>query len=300
MVSISIRNIRIIVATSLAFTLAGCGSSEPVEAERYEAPDRLFAVMERNVAASETLETIVAIDHSRLGAQAGSIMRPARVLIFSDPELEAQLLSMNPLVAIDLPLRVLAYEAVPGGEASVTFNSFDYLRSRYGLSENPKLLAMFDANMAAVLHGVDPEHVVAFANDTMQPDGIISISSPFDFEETIERLTAAIDAQNDTVWFGTVDFQERAQAQGIAIPPSRMLLFGGPAPGAKAMAGAPTLGLDAFCQKLLVWQDDKGAIKASFNDLLAIAERQGAEKSPALRIINHRLASTFESALKAD
>jgi hypothetical protein len=39
---------------------------------------------------------------------------------------------------------------------------------------------------------------------------------------------------------------------GIELPPTLLLLFGAPIPGAKAMADAPTLGLDASCQKLLV------------------------------------------------
>ena len=44
----------------------------------------------------------------------------------------------------------------------------------------------------------------------------------------------------------------------MAIKPTTLILFGGPAPGAKAMNGAATLGLDAFCQKFLVWEDAKG------------------------------------------
>lgn len=63
-----------------------------------------------------------------------------------------------------------------------------------------------------------------------------------------------------------------------------MLLFGGPALGAKATAKVPTLGLDALCQKLLVWQDETGTINASYTDLLALAERQGVPKSPALQV----------------
>jgi uncharacterized protein (DUF302 family) len=64
------------------------------------------------------------------------------------------------------------------------------------------------------------------------------------------------------------------------------------------MADAPTLGLDAFCQKLLVWEDESGAVQVSFNDLLAIAERQDVPKAVALRVINRRLGSTFSGALE--
>ena len=298
--SITFRDVGRLGILLLTSVLVACGGPEPVTAERYEGPDSLFATLDENVAASEALDKVVEIDHSRLGAEAGSVMPPAKVLIFSNPELEAQLLEINPLIAVDLPLRVLAYEAVADRESTVTFNSFDYLRSRYGLGDSPALAEMFDESMAAALRGVAPERIALFSNDAMQPDGIITLDSPFDFETTAARLTAAIDAQDDTVWFGTVDFQVRAQEQGVEIGPSLLLLFGGPAPGAKAMAKAPTLGLDAFCQKLLVWQDETGAVKASFNDLLAIAERQGVPKAPALRVINRRLNSTFRAALEQE
>ena len=297
---ITFREIGRLAIPLLTIALAACGGPEPVTADRYEGPDKLFAILDDNVAGSETLEKIVDIDHSRLGAEAGSVMPPARVLIFSNPAIEAQLLGINPLIAIDLPLRVLAYETVSDREAMVTFNSFDYLRSRYGLDDHTALAEMFDEGMAAVLRGIEPARIASFSNDVMQPDGIITLDSPFDFETTVARLTSAIDAQDDTVWFGTVDFQARAKEQGVDIGPSQLLLFGGPAPGAKAMAKAPTLGLDAFCQKLLVWQDETGAVKASFNDLLAVAERQEVRKSPALRVINRRLSSTFEGALESD
>lgn len=285
----------------MAFSLlaAGCGDPAPISAERYAGPDRMFATLEQNVAASETLERIVEIDHSRLGAEAGSVMPPAKVLIFSNPELDSMLVDIDPLIAIDLPIRALAYESA-GGEERVIFNSFEYLQSRYALGNRPELKAAFDDSMAEVLRGIDSNQLAVFANDAMQPNGIITLASPFDFEETVDRLTAAIDAQDDTVWFGRVDFQARAKEQGVDIAPALLLLFGGPAPGAKAMADAPTLGLDAFCQKLLVWQDESGAVSVSFNDLLAIAERQEVSKSLALRVINRRLSSTFEAALESD
>ncbi len=63
------------------------------------------------------------------------------------------------------------------------------------------------------------------------------------------------------------------------------------------MKGAATLGLDAFCQKFLVWEDAEGDIHLSFNDLLAIADRQDVSKSIPLRVINFRLSKAFTAAL---
>lgn len=63
------------------------------------------------------------------------------------------------------------------------------------------------------------------------------------------------------------------------------------------MSNAPTLGLDGFCQKFLIWQDQAGRAHLSFNDLLALADRQRVPKALALRVINSRLSKVFEDAL---
>ena len=280
--------------------LSACEKPEPLTTARYEAPDQLFERIERNVHGAENLEQIQEIDHARLGDQAGSTMPPARVLIFSNRELETVLIQKNPLTALDLPLRVLAYESAPNGESKVVFNSFEYLRSRYHLGELVTVEADYNASFARALQGISEEQIASFSSDQMDPDGIITLSSPFDFAKTLERVHAAIQSQDDTVGFGQVDFRARSLELGIIHAPSTLILFGGPAPGAKAMAKSPTLGLDAFCQKFLVWEDDNGQVYLSFNDLLALAERQNAKKLPALRVINYRLNSVFEDALLLD
>lgn len=281
---------------TVALTL-GCGEAVPVGAERYASSDTLFVQMEANLASSETLSKVAEIDHSRMGAKAGSTMPPARVLIYSDPALETELINQNPLVALDLPLRVLAYEPGPQAPANLIYNNADYLSSRYDIALTPGQKAHYEDSIATIVKGIATEQVAAFSDNTMQPDGIITIPSPYDFTSTLARVQAAIDAQDDTVHFGSVDFQSRANGLDKAIAPTTLILFGAPAPGAKAMAHAPTLGLDAFCQKMLVWQDEDQRVYLSFNDLLALAERQGVTKSIALRVIHYRLNKTFTDAL---
>ena len=226
-------------------------------------------------------------------------MPPARVLIFSDPQLETELIEQDPLVALDLPLRALAFEDERDKSSKVIYNTFDYLISRYQFDAGSLagLKGRYTANLRVATNGIAPRTIAAFPSDTMRPDGIVTIPSPFSFEETVKRVNAAINAQNDTLHFGTVNFQANARELGVEIAPSYLILFGGPGPGGKAMADAPTLGLDGFCQKFLIWEDASGQIKLSFNDLLALAERQGVKKTLALRVINYRLKKTFGDAL---
>ena len=65
------------------------------------------------------------------------------------------------------------------------------------------------------------------------------------------------------------------------------------------MAGSTLLGLDAFCQKLLILQNANSAIQVRFNDRTWIARRQGVPVSPVLQAINARLINTFREELAA-
>lgn len=283
----------------LIFGLTSCsGDSTPIAAERYLEADKLFETLEANVRANPRLEVIADIDHSRLAAAAGSSMPPAHVLIWSDSELEAAILKHAPLAAIDLPLHALAYEDQASGSAAVIANSFDYLVNRYELPDQAELRDRYESAVAAAMAGIPERAIMQFPLDTISDYGLVTLDSPFDFATTEQRIQNAIDAQSDTVNFGSVDFAERSRKHGVGLHPLRLLLFGGPGPGGQAMASAPTLGLDAFCQKLLIWEDVDGHVHVTFNDLLALAERQGVSKGIPLRVINWRVKDTFTEALK--
>lgn len=292
---------KLLVAAVLSLALQACSSGDPVEPSRYAQTDDFASLMMGNIKDDPALQLVADIDHSRLGHEAGSPMPPSRVLIFSDNALESELIKLNSMTALDLPLRILAFESGESQQSKIIFNSFDYIASRYQLGGEAlaELGVRYSDAIEAVTANVPEGAVVSFPNDQMENDGIITIESPYDFEETIARVKAAIDSQDDTMYFGIVDFQANAAKVGIDILPSYMILFGGPGPGGKAMANAATLGLDGFCQKFLIWQDENGVTRLSFNDLIALARRQELSIPLVLRVIDFRLNSVFEKALEA-
>ena len=293
------RRVAVAALCVAAVALVGCGSDEPVAPARYAPIDQLYDRLREGVEASPDLTYVVDIDHSRLAGEEGVVMPPSRVLIVSAPRLEAEMVARNPLLALDLPLRALAYET-PEGHAAVTYNRWAFVAARHDLDDAPELAKRYAGAMDQLLANIPSSSVHHFETERMDSNGIITLESVHDFDTTVERIRAAIDAQGDTVWFGEVDFQTQAAGFGIAVEPNRLLLFGAPAPGGKAMAAAPTLGLDAFCQKLLIWQGEDGRVQISFNDLLALAERQGVGKNIPLRVIDFRLGSTFKAAAGPD
>lgn len=287
--------VLVVVAISV---ITGCSrGTEEVAQGRYADPDRLFEQVFANVRANSSAEVIADIDHSRLAAQAGSSMPPSHLLIWSEPEVEAAIIAKNQLAAIDLPLRVLAFENQDTGTAAVTFNSYDYLAQRYSLEDDTRARSLYDAAFARALKGIPDSAITRFPSDTMADPGLVTLLSPYDFSATKQRVLEAITAEPDTLVFGTVDFAARSKRFGVDLEPTDLILFGSPGPGGKAMAAAPTLGLDAFPQKLLVWQDTDGTVRLTFNDLTAIAKRQEVSGGIPLRMINHRIRKTFEAAL---
>lgn len=198
---------------------------------------------------------------------------------------------------MDLPLRVLAYEDPNTGKAAVIANSYDYVAQRHGLPEDAAVRERYRTSLAQAMEKVPEDAIAVFPSDKMPDAGLVTLDSPHDFASTEKRILEAIEGQADTVIFGKVDFAERSKKFGVALPPLRLFLFGGPGPGGRAMKSAPTLGLDAFCQKLLVWQDGKGAVHVTFNDLPTLARRQQVSGGIPLRHINRRLKETFSAAL---
>ena len=288
----------LLVAGVLALTFFFLRRPEPIAESRFVEPEKLFQTLQANVRDRAEFEVIVDIDHARLAGQAGSPIPPAHVLIWSDPALDAAILKANPLAALDLPLRALAFEDRATGKAAVIANRFDFLMRRHGLPDDAALRARYDAAMAKAMRGIPPDSIVSFASDAMPDAGLVTLESPHDFSATEALLIKVIRSQSDTMIFATVDFAARAHEQGVSLTPLRLILFGAPGPGGQAMSKAPTLGLDAFCQKLLLWQDANGAVRVTFNDLLALAERQQVSVGLPLRVINRRIRETFSDALE--
>ena len=77
------------------------------------------------------LEIFAWFDHSGAAKRVGLTMPDTQVVVFGNPKSGTPLMLAAPLVALDLPLRVLV--ADDGGHALVSFPSPAYLAERYGI-----------------------------------------------------------------------------------------------------------------------------------------------------------------------
>lgn len=303
MLSRAMRLSLIVGLAAASLTLVACASSNEaqnpgaapsaVSSDRYQATDALRADLRADLG---TFDLVVTIDHARLAAAQGETMPPAVVTIFSDPEVSTELMLSNPRVGLDLPFKVLVFDDM--GTPTVAYPTASFLAARHGLTDE-KVLERYDSAMFTALRGIDHDDLALVGAASVSRDyGIAELESDFEFAETIARLEQAVMSQGDTVWFGQVDFSAEAALQGEALSPATLLLFGGPKPGAVAMAHFPKLGLDAFCQKLLVYEDEAGEVKVLFNEIVAFAELHYGTSARPHRMIDGRLLTTFEGAVR--
>jgi uncharacterized protein (DUF302 family) len=72
------------------------------------------------------------IDHGAAAAEAGLRMQPAHVLIFGRASAGTPLMIARPLLALDLPLKVLAWEDAES-RVWVCYNAPEFLAQRHAL-----------------------------------------------------------------------------------------------------------------------------------------------------------------------
>jgi uncharacterized protein (DUF302 family) len=99
--------------------------------------------------------------------------------------------------------------------------------------------------------------------------------SPYPVADTLDRLEAVLQAKGVKV-FARVDHSAEAQAAGLALPPTQLLIFGNPKAGTPLMQAAPTIGLD-LPMKVLVWQDAQGQVQVAWNSPDYLIQRHGLE-----------------------
>jgi len=95
-----------------------------------ETADRL-----KNILRSKDITLFALIDHSGEAAKVGMKMPPTKLLIFGNPKGGTPLMLAAPGIALDLPLKILVSEDAQG-KVTLSYNSPEYLKERYGLASN--------------------------------------------------------------------------------------------------------------------------------------------------------------------
>jgi uncharacterized protein (DUF302 family) len=90
------------------------------------------------------------IDQQAEAARSGIKLGALEFLLFGHPQRGGQVMTENPAAALDLPLKVIAWEDAER-IAWVAYNEADYIRQRYSLSEAAAQLIDIEPIMTALL-----------------------------------------------------------------------------------------------------------------------------------------------------
>ena len=110
-------------------------------------------------------------------------------------------------------------------------------------------------------------------------NGLVTLTSGHSAEETTDRLESAAKERNLTI-FARIDHAAGAQEAGLALRPTTLLIFGNAKGGTPLMQAAQTIGID-LPLRALVWQDESGVVRISYDDPAYLAARHGLDASAA-------------------
>jgi uncharacterized protein (DUF302 family) len=107
----------------------------------------------------------------------------------------------------------------------------------------------------------------------MSRNGVVTIASHHSVDETVEKLKATLAAKGVTL-FALVDHSGEAAKAGLAMRPTKLLIFGSPKAGTPLMVAAPSAALD-LPLKILIAEDETGRTQISFNSAEYLHARHG-------------------------
>ena len=85
------------------------------------------------------LAVIARVDHAAAAQRAGLSLRPTEVLFFGSPKAGTPLMQVNRTVALELPMKVLAWED-DSGQVWITYAKPERLKTEFGVTGHDKIL----------------------------------------------------------------------------------------------------------------------------------------------------------------
>ncbi len=279
---------KIICLFSFLPILMACSNDDPgdvvfsadvlnVRGTRYSESNNSFEATYSNfieaLNANQAISILAEVDHAANARAVGRVLNPTKTVFFGNPNLGTPLLQKNQLAGLDLPQKVMFFE---NNDALVfaMYNSVAYLESRYQLQDTTTLGQVSRALENLTTTATNSE-VQRAANLIVEiGEGIITIESSQNFEQTYSSLETAISSDETLHVFLQLDHQANALSVGMELRPTKVMVFGNPNLETPLMQNSQTTGLD-LPQKMLVWEDQGGIVKISYNDPLYLQQRHG-------------------------
>lgn len=265
----------------VALLFVGCNGEQPVTivepvgtkyAVSKKSMEDTYKAFTDELNQKEAVSIVAEVDHQASAEFVQRELFPAKTLLYANPAKGTPLMQRNQLAALDLPHHVLFFRHADGEEIYAMYNSVEYLETRYELQGLPELDDISKAveNMTTSATGAKikkaPEQRVSGA------EGIITIDSWQEFDQTYLRLRESVTGNVDWRMVAEVDHQANAADAGMELRPTKVIFLSNPDIETTILQTNPNAGLD-FPQKILVWQTADGTVKISYNDPVYLQKR---------------------------
>jgi len=108
-------------------------------------------------------------------------------------------------------------------------------------------------------------------------NGVVNKPSHHSVDQTVKNLTSILEARGVTL-FALVDHSGEAERAGMQMRPTKLLIFGSPKAGTPLMLAAPSIAID-LPLKILIWEDDQGAVWLSYNTTAYLQQRHAVPEA---------------------
>ncbi len=125
-------------------------------------------------------------------------------------------------------------------------------------------------------------------------NGIIDVPTDHSVDQAVEKFKAVLQEKGVTL-FALVDHSGEAAKAGLAMRPTKLLIFGSPRAGTPLMLAAPRIAID-LPLKLLIWEDAQGKVWLSYNspEYLRTRHNLPGELMQAISVVANLAAKAAE------
>jgi uncharacterized protein (DUF302 family) len=117
-----------------------------IKHSRHSFPDTVSLLLNAIDAAGNTV--FATIDQAAAASAAGLRLRPTTLIVFGNPKAGTILMEAFPLLALELPVKLLVYE--DGAGVHVAYTPLSETATRYGVAGQDAVLGAIDAALATL------------------------------------------------------------------------------------------------------------------------------------------------------
>ena len=138
--------------------------------------------------------------------------------------------------------------------------------------------------------------LIGWQSNVLASENYIDKKSPYSVDKTLDRLENVLKSKGITI-FTRVDHVAGAQAAGIAMNDTKLLIFGNPKMGTPLMNENIMMALD-LPMKALAWEDQKGQVWLSFLKPSVLQQRHGLKNQAIIHKMTGALNAMTSKAIE--